>query len=178
MKKKILIDSKEIDRKILRIVHEIIEKNHGVNNIAIIGIKTRGEFIGKRIYDKINKIEKKKVPFGTLDITLYRDDLRNSLNMPELKGTDINFDIDKLKIILVDDVLYTGRTIRAAIDAIMDFGRPSNIQLAVLIDRGLRELPIQPDFVGLEIETSDKEKIEVRLKEHDKKDEVVLLRDD
>jgi len=178
MKKKVLIDSKEIDRKILRIVHEIIEKNYGVNDVAIIGIKTRGEFIGKRINDKLNKIEKKKVPFGTLDITLYRDDLRNNINLPELKGTDINFDIDKLKIILVDDVLYTGRTIRAAIDAIMDFGRPSNIQLAVLIDRGLRELPIQPDFVGLEIETTYNEKIEVQLREHDKKDQVVLLRDD
>ena len=178
MKKKVLIDSKEIDRKILRIVHEIIERNSGVNNVAVIGIKTRGEFIGRRINKKLFKTEKKEVPFGTLDITLYRDDLRNSLNMPELKGTDINFDIDKLTIILVDDVLYTGRTIRAAIDAIMDLGRPSSIQLAVLVDRGLRELPIQPDFVGLEIETSNNEKIEVHLKEHDKKDEVVLLRDD
>ncbi|MGI9534488.1 MAG: bifunctional pyr operon transcriptional regulator/uracil phosphoribosyltransferase PyrR [Thermodesulfobacteriota bacterium] len=178
MKKKTLINSKEIDRKILRIVHEIIEKNSGVNDIAVIGIKSRGEYIGKRITDKLNKLEKKKVPFGTLDITLYRDDLRNNLNLPELKGTDINFDIDKLKIILVDDVLYTGRTIRAAIDAIMALGRPSNIQLAVLIDRGLRELPIQPDFAGLVIETSNKEKIEVHLKEHDKKEEVVLIRDD
>ena len=178
MKKKILIDSKEINRKILRIVHEIIEKNSGVNEIAVIGIKTRGEFIGKRINERLKKIEKKDVPFGTLDITLYRDDLRNNINLPELKGTDINFDIDKLKIILVDDVLYTGRTIRAAIDAIMDFGRPANIQLAVLIDRGLRELPIQPDFVGLDIETNHNEKIEVRLKEHDKKDEVVLLKDE
>ena len=178
MKKKVLIDSKEINRKILRIVHEIIEKNSGVNDVAVIGIKTRGEYIGKRINDKLKKIEKKDVPFGTLDITLYRDDLRNNLNLPKLKGTDINFDIDKLKIILVDDVLYTGRTIRAAIDAIMDFGRPSKIQLAVLIDRGLRELPIQPDFVGLDIETTYKEKIEVRLKEHDKKDEVVLLKDE
>lgn len=178
MKKKILIDSREIDRKIARIVHEIIEKNCGVNNIAIIGIKTRGEFIGRRINDKLSKIEGKKVPFGTLDITLYRDDLRNNLNLPELKGTDINFDIDRLKIILVDDVLYTGRTVRAAIDAIMDLGRPSNIQLAVLIDRGLRELPIHPDFVGLEIETLDNQKVEVHLKEHDKKDEVVLIKDD
>ena len=178
MKKKTLIDSKEISRKILRIVHEIIEKNSGVDDLAVIGIKSRGEFIGKRIQDKLNKIEKTKVPFGTLDITLYRDDLRNNLNIPKLKGTDINFDIDKLKVILVDDVLYTGRTIRAAIDSIMDLGRPANIQLAVLIDRGLRELPIQPDFVGIEIETSDNEKIEVHLKEHDKKDEVVLIKND
>ena len=178
MKKKTLIDSKEISRKILRIVHEIIEKNSGVDDLAVIGIKSRGEFIGKRIQVKLNRIEKKKVPFGTLDITLYRDDLRNNLNIPKLKGTDINFDIDKLKVILVDDVLYTGRTIRAAIDSIMDLGRPANIQLAVLIDRGLRELPIQPDFVGIEIETSDNEKIEVHLKEHDKKDEVVLIKND
>ncbi len=175
MKEKVLLSSREIDRKILRIVHEIIEKNRGVSNVAIIGIKTRGEFIGRRISESLKKAEKKKILFGTLDITLYRDDLRNKLKLPELKRTDISFDIDKLKIILVDDVLYTGRTIRAAIDAVMDLGRPSNIQLAVLIDRGLRELPIHPDFVGLEIETSDKEKINVFLKEHDKKDEVVLI---
>lgn len=177
MKEKVLLSSREIDRKILRIVHEIIEKNRGVSNVAIIGIKTRGEFIGRRINESLKRIEKKKILFGTLDMTLYRDDLRNKLKLPELKGTDISFDIDKLKIILVDDVLYTGRTIRAAIDAIMDLGRPSNIQLAVLIDRGLRELPIHPDFVGLKIETSDNEKINVFLKEHDKKDEVVLTKD-
>lgn len=176
MKKKTLLSSREIDRKISRIVHEIIEQNRGVKNVAVIGIKTRGEFIGRRIIDSLKKIEKKQVPFGTLDITLYRDDLRNKLNLPELQGTDIGFDIDKLKIILVDDVLYTGRTIRAAIDAVMDLGRPSKIQLAVLIDRGLRELPIHPDFVGLEIETSDKEEISVFLKENDKKDEVVLMK--
>lgn len=171
-----LLNSREIDRKISRIVHEIIDKNRGVKNVAVIGIKTRGEFIGRRIIDGLKKIEKKQVPFGTLDITLYRDDLRNKLNLPELQGTDIGFDIDKLKIILVDDVLYTGRTIRAAIDAVMDLGRPSKIQLAVLIDRGLRELPIHPDFVGLEIETSAKEEISVFLKEQDKKDEVVLMK--
>lgn len=175
MKERVLLSSREIDRKILRIVHEIIEKNRGVSNVAIVGIKTRGEFIGRRINESLKRIEKEKILFGTLDITLYRDDLRNKLKLPELKGTDISFDIDKLKIILVDDVLYTGRTIRAAIDAIMDLGRPSNIQLAVLIDRGLRELPIHPDFVGLKIETSGKEKINVFLKEHDKKDEVVLI---
>ncbi len=176
MNKKALINSKEVDRKIQRIVNEIIEKNRVVNDVAIIGIKTRGEYIGKRISNHLYKIEKKDIPFGTLDITLYRDDLRNSLKLPKLKGTNISFDINKLKIILVDDVIYTGRTIRAAIEAIMSLGRPSNIQLAVLVDRGLRELPIHPDFVGLKIKTSEEEEVKVYLKEHDKKDEVTLIK--
>ena len=122
-------------------------------------------------------MKKRRFPFGTLDITLYRDDLRNNLALPELKETNIPFNVENKTIILIDDVLFTGRTIRAAIDAIMDFGRPANIKLAVLVDRGLRELPIQADYIGLSIETVSSQKIKVFLKEKDKKDKVVLLYD-
>ena len=174
MNEKVILKTKELDRKITRIVHEILENNNGIKDIAIVGIKTRGEILARRIVKKIKSIEKKELPFGTLDITLYRDDLRKNLSLPELKETNIPFDVEHTTIILVDDVLFTGRTIRAAIDAIMDFGRPSNIQLAVLIDRGLRELPIQPDYVGINIETNPKQKIKVFLKETDKKEKVVL----
>ena len=175
MQEKTLLSSKDLERKVMRIVHEILEDNDKINDIAIVGIKTRGEFLARRIVDKLIKIENKEIPFGTLDITLYRDDLRNNLALPELKETNIPFNVENTTIILVDDVLFTGRTIRAAIDAIMDFGRPSKIKLAVLVDRGLRELPIQADYVGLNIETMPKEKIKVFLKESDKKDKVVLI---
>jgi pyrimidine operon attenuation protein/uracil phosphoribosyltransferase len=175
MKEKLLLNSKELDRKITRIVHEILENNNDAIDIGVVGIKTGGEYLGKRIVKKLNSIEKKEIPFGTLDITLYRDDLRNNLSLPVLKETDISFNVENTSIILVDDVLFTGRTIRAAIDAIMDFGRPSNIKLAVLIDRGLRELPIQADYIGLNIETIPTQKIKVFLKEKDGKEKVVLM---
>ncbi len=175
MKEKTLLSSKDLERKTTRIVHEILEDNNDNNDIAIVGIKTRGEYLGRRIVEEINTIEKKEIPFGTLDITLYRDDLRNNLALPELKETNIPFNVENKTIILVDDVLFTGRTIRAAIDAVMDFGRPANIKLAVLVDRGLRELPIQADYIGLSIETVSSQKIKVFLKEKDKKDKVVLL---
>ena len=175
MKEKTLLSSKDLERKTTRIVHEILEDNNDNNDIAIVGIKTRGEYLGRRIVEELNTIEKKEIPFGTLDITLYRDDLRNNLALPELKETNIPFNVENKTIILVDDVLFTGRTIRAAIDAIMDFGRPANIKLAVLVDRGLRELPIQADYIGLSIETVSSQKIKVFLKEKDKKDKVVLL---
>lgn len=175
MKEKLLLNSKELDRKISRIVHEILENNNDAIDIGVVGIKTGGEYLGKRIVKKLNSIEKKEIPFGTLDITLYRDDLRNNLSLPVLKETDISFNVENTSIILVDDVLFTGRTIRAAIDAIMDFGRPSNIKLAVLIDRGLRELPIQADYIGLNIETIPTQKIKVFLKEKDGKEKVVLM---
>jgi len=177
MKEKTLLSSKDLERKTTRIVHEILEDNNDKNDIAIVGIKTRGEYLGRRIVEELNTIEKKEIPFGTLDITLYRDDLRNNLALPELKETNIPFNVENKTIILVDDVLFTGRTIRAAIDAIMDFGRPANIKLAVLVDRGLRELPIQADYIGLSIETVSSQKIKVFLKEKDKKDKVVLLYD-
>lgn len=175
MKEKTILSSKDLERKTIRIVHEILEDNNDNKDIAIIGIKTRGEYLGRRIVEKLNSIEKMEIPFGTLDITLYRDDLRNNLALPELKETNIPFNVENKTIILVDDVLFTGRTIRAAIDAIMDFGRPANIKLAVLVDRGLRELPIQADYIGLSIETISSQKIKVFLKEKDKKDKVVLL---
>jgi len=175
MKEKTILSSKDLERKTTRIVHEILEDNNDINDIAIVGIKTRGEYLGRRITEKLNSIENKNIPFGTLDITLYRDDLRNNLILPELKETDIPFNVENKTIILVDDVLFTGRTIRAAIDAVMDFGRPAIIKLAVLIDRGLRELPIQADYIGLSIETASTQKIKVFLKEKDKKDKVVLL---
>ena len=177
MKEKTLLSSKDLERKTTRIVHEILEDNNDNNDIAIVGIKTRGEYLGRRIVEELNTIEKKEIPFGTLDITLYRDDLRNNLALPELKETNIPFNVENKTIILVDDVLFTGRTIRAAIDAVMDFGRPANIKLAVLVDRGLRELPIQADYIGLSIETVSSQKIKVFLKEKDKKDKVVLLYD-
>jgi pyrimidine operon attenuation protein/uracil phosphoribosyltransferase len=175
MKEKTLLSSKDLEKKTTRIVHEILEDNNDNNDIAIVGIKTRGEYLGRRIVEELNTIEKKEIPFGTLDITLYRDDLRNNLALPELKETNIPFNVENKTIILVDDVLFTGRTIRAAIDAVMDFGRPANIKLAVLVDRGLRELPIQADYIGLSIETVSSQKIKVFLKEKDKKDKVVLL---
>ena len=175
MKEKTLLSSKDLEIKTTRIVHEILEDNNDNNDIAIVGIKTRGEYLGRRIVEELNTIEKKEIPFGTLDITLYRDDLRNNLALPELKETNIPFNVENKTIILVDDVLFTGRTIRAAIDAIMDFGRPANIKLAVLVDRGLRELPIQADYIGLSIETVSSQKVKVFLKEKDKKDKVVLL---
>ena len=177
MKGKTVVSSKDLERKTTRIVHEILEDNNDNNDIAIVGIKTRGEYLGRRIVEELNTIENKEIPFGTLDITLYRDDLRNNLALPELKETNIPFNVENKTIILVDDVLFTGRTIRAAIDAIMDFGRPANIKLAVLVDRGLRELPIQADYIGLSIETVSSQKIKVFLKEKDKKDKVVLLYD-
>jgi len=177
MKEKTVLSSKDLERKTTRIVHEILEDNNDNNDIAIVGIKTRGEYLGRRIVEELNTIEKKEIPFGTLDITLYRDDLRNNLALPELKETNIPFNVENKTIILVDDVLFTGRTIRAAIDAVMDFGRPANIKLAVLVDRGLRELPIQADYIGLSIETVSSQKIKVFLKEKDKKDKVVLLYD-
>ena len=175
MGKKTLLNAKELEENISRISDEIVLDNKGVNNLVVVGIKTRGEYLGKRILKKVSKILKKDIPFGTIDITLYRDDLRNNLALPELKETDIPFNVENTTIILVDDVLFTGRTIRAAIDAIMDFGRPSHIKLAVLVDRGLRELPIQADYKGLKIETLSTQKVKVFLKEKDGKDKIELI---
>ena len=175
MKEKTLFSAGDLKKSIESLTDRIIEDNKNNDNLAIIGIKTRGEYLGKRILKNLSKILKKDIPFGTVDITLYRDDLRNNLALPELKETDIPFNVENTTIILVDDVLFTGRTIRAAIDAIMDFGRPSCIKLAVLVDRGLRELPIQADYTGLKIETLSSQKIKVFLKEKDKKDKIVLI---
>jgi pyrimidine operon attenuation protein/uracil phosphoribosyltransferase len=169
-----ILDKETIDRALERIAHEIVEKIKVVEDMAIIGIKNRGAHLGERLAGKIERIVSKKPAVGALDITLYRDDLTQVSEQPVVHATEINFDIDDKKIILVDDVLFTGRTIRCALDALIDFGRPAQIQLAVLIDRGHRELPIRADYVGKNVPTSLKEVVEVRLSEVDGKDEVVI----
>ena len=168
----------EIKRALIRIAHEIVEKNKGVANLALIGIRSRGVFLAKRLAQEIYKIEKKEIPVGVLDITLYRDDLSTVIQKPLIINTEISFEITSTKIVLVDDVLYTGRTIRAAMDAVIDLGRPELIQLAVLIDRGHREFPIRADYIGKNLPTSKKEKVKVRLKEKDGKDQVAILKDE
>ena len=170
-----IIDQKSLERTLTRLAHEIIERNKGVESIAIVGIKTRGEFIAKRLAKTIGEIEKKEIKVGLLDITLYRDDLRTLHEQPVLKGTEISFDVTYKNIILVDDVLFTGRTVRAALDELVDLGRPATIQLAVLIDRGHRQLPIKADFVGKNVPTSLDEQIKVMLKEVDGEDSVIIV---
>ncbi|MBC8183392.1 bifunctional pyr operon transcriptional regulator/uracil phosphoribosyltransferase PyrR [candidate division KSB1 bacterium] len=170
-----IIDETGLKRTITRLSHEIVERNHGTEIIAAVGIRTRGAFVAERIVKEIERIESKKIPLGILDITMYRDDFRQRLKQPVLQQTDIPFNIDEKNIVLIDDVLYTGRTIRAALDALMSFGRPAQIQLAVLVDRGHRELPIKPDYVGKNIPTSIGEEIQVKLKEVDDEDCVLLV---
>ena len=171
----VALNSEDINRALTRIAHEILEKNKGSENLALVGIRTRGVYIAKRLINKLNEIENIDLPLGILDITLYRDDLGTGLQNPQLKATDIPFPIDGMKITLCDDVLFTGRTIRAAIDALMDFGRPASVQLAVLIDRGHRELPIRPDYVGKNIPTSKIMRVNVHLVEEDKEDQVTII---
>jgi len=168
------MEESDIRRALVRIVHEIIEHNKGIKNLALIGIKRRGDFIARRIAEKIKTSEGLNIPLGAVDITLYRDDLQLVSEAPIIEGTDINFDINRKTIVLVDDVLYTGRTIRAAIEEILDFGRPRAIQLAVLIDRGHRELPIQADFVGKKVPAARNEIVDVHIKELDGEDCVLL----
>jgi pyrimidine operon attenuation protein/uracil phosphoribosyltransferase len=170
-----VMDAQTISRSISRISYEILEKDPDLSRLALVGIRTGGEYIGKRIQQKIESIENSKVAFGVIDITLYRDDLSHSSNQPILKGTDLPFPISGSRIILVDDVLYTGRTIRAALDAIIDFGRPSKVELACLCDRGHREVPIRPDYVGKNLPTSRNEFVRVRLSEMDYVDSVYLI---
>src|SRR5690625_6705550 len=158
-KKTVLLDKDAMNRAITRISHEILEKNKGGDNLVLVGIKTRGIPIAKRIQAKMKQIEQINVPIGKLDITMYRDDLEEIAADPELHSTNIEVDITNKTIVLIDDVLYTGRTVRAAMDAVMDVGRPAQIQLAALIDRWNRELPIRADYVGKNIPTSDEELI-------------------
>lgn len=174
VKKNVIMDADAMRRAIVRISHEIIEKNKGVENVVLVGIRTRGVPIAERIAETIERIENAKVPVGMLDITLYRDDLSTLAYNPIVHGTEIEIDLTGKVIILVDDVLYTGRTIRAALDAIIDMGRPKAIQLAVLIDRGHRELPIRADFAGKNVPTSHKEAVNVSLAEEDGVDEVAI----
>ncbi|MBQ8918516.1 MAG: bifunctional pyr operon transcriptional regulator/uracil phosphoribosyltransferase PyrR [Acidaminococcaceae bacterium] len=174
MKKTSIMDADGIRRALIRIAHEITEKNKGVENVVLVGIRTRGVPLAARIAEEIRKIENVSVPTGSLDITLYRDDLTSMGYNPVIHGTEIDFDVTGKNIVLVDDVLYTGRTIRAALDALIDMGRPKTIQLAVLIDRGHRELPIRADYAGKNVPTSRKETVEVALQEEGKEDEVIL----
>jgi len=172
-----VMNAVDIKRTILRLAHEIVERHHGVQNLGIVGIRTRGVFVAQRIVEAIREIEGEMLGLGVLDITLYRDDFRIRKVGPGVQVTDIPFNMEGVDIILVDDVLYTGRTSRAALDALMDYGRPARVQLAVLVDRGHRELPIKADFVGKNIPTANHENVQVRLQEVDGLDEVVLLRD-
>lgn len=172
-KEKRILTATEIDKFVKRISHQIVEKNSDEDELAIVGIHTRGVPLGERIVSYIKKYGKKEPFFGVLDIVLYRDDLTTVAEHPIIKKTEIDFDINNRVVVLVDDVLYTGRTARCAMDALVDFGRPKKIQLAVLIDRGHRELPIRPDYVGKNLPTSKEELIDVRLKGIDGNEEVV-----
>jgi pyrimidine operon attenuation protein / uracil phosphoribosyltransferase len=169
-----LLNAKDISRAINRISHEILERNNGAEDIALVGIRTRGVALSHRLKEKIEDIESIKIDHGILDITLYRDDLAEGIQKPELKKTEMFFALENKHIILCDDVLFTGRTIRAAIDALMDFGRPSSVQLAVLIDRGHRELPIRPDYVGKNIPTAKSKHVQVHFDEEDGEDKVMI----
>ncbi|WP_456384824.1 bifunctional pyr operon transcriptional regulator/uracil phosphoribosyltransferase PyrR [Desulfolithobacter sp.] len=166
--------ARDIDRSLDRISMEILERNHGLEQLAIIGIHTGGVFLARRIHEKITAMEEGELPLGSLDITLYRDDWSLISQNPIVRKTDIDFLVDNRRVILVDDVIFTGRTIRAAMDAIMDYGRPDTIQLAVLVDRGGRELPIQPDYVGMEVRVEPGERVDVLLREKADRDEVVV----
>jgi pyrimidine operon attenuation protein/uracil phosphoribosyltransferase len=170
-----IADKEGLDRILTRISHEILEKNKGSKNLVLIGMRTRGEFLAKRIQQKIKTIDNGEIPLGILDVTLYRDDFRTRIKQPEVSVSDITFDLSDKNVILADDVLYTGRTVRSALNAIMDLGRPSSIQLFILVDRGHRELPIRADYVGKNIPTSQNEEIKVRLAEVDDEDAIYLI---
>ena len=176
MKEKALIlDKTGIDRALTRIAHEVLEKNKGARDLVLVGIQRGGVHLAKRLAAKIKEIEGVEPPVGSLDITMYRDDLATRKSQPVPQATDITFDIQGKMMVLVDDVLYTGRTIRAALNSVMDYGRPRCIQLAVLVDRGHRELPIRADYVGKNLPTSAKEKVEVLLAEDGVEDKVMIL---
>jgi len=169
-----IMDPEGVRRALFRIAHEIIERNQGVADLVLVGIRRRGVPLAGRLQAIIREIEGREVPLGILDITLYRDDLTSRLEQPLVRGTEIPFSIQRRTVVLVDDVLYTGRTVRAALDALMDLGRPQQIQLAVLIDRGHRELPVRADYVGKNVPTSRREEVSVRLEEIDGEDMVVI----
>lgn len=170
-----ILDADAVSRAIARMSYEIVEGNPDTNKLAIVGIRTCGEFIGKRLRDKISELERINVPFGVIDITLYRDDLTQAQSTPIIRGTDLPFSVSGSRIVVVDDVFYTGRTVRAALDAIIDFGRPACVELAALLDRGHREFPIRPDYVGKNIPTSKGESVKVRLSEQGFEDGAYLI---
>jgi len=170
-----LVDADGVRRTLTRLAHEIIERNRGLQNLALIGMQTRGVHIADRLRKLIRDIEGGDVPMGVLDVTLYRDDFRIKFKRPQVQITHIDFDVDEKNLILVDDVIYTGRTVRAALDALMDLGRAARIQFVALVDRGHRELPIKPDFVGKNIPTSLGEEVRVRMAESDGEDAILLV---
>lgn len=172
-----ILDSAHVDRTLSRMAHEILERNKSIERMGIVGIRTRGLPLAERLAAKLEEIAGARPPVGALDINLYRDDLSLIADHPILRKTDIPFEVDGSRIVLVDDVLFTGRTIRAALDGLMDLGRPDWIQLAVLVDRGHREVPIRADYVGKNVPTARSEQVEVRLKQVDGRDEVLLIRD-
>jgi pyrimidine operon attenuation protein/uracil phosphoribosyltransferase len=169
-----VMNADDMRRALTRIAHEILERNGGVDSLAIVGIQTRGAHLARRVAEEIRNIEDVAVPVGILDITLYRDDLQTIADQPVVNESDIPFDVQGKTLVLVDDVLYTGRTVRAALDEIVDFGRPKSVQLAVVVDRGHRELPIRADYVGKNVPTSDNEAVAVRITEKDGEDEVLI----
>jgi pyrimidine operon attenuation protein/uracil phosphoribosyltransferase len=171
----IIMDEATIDRALTRMAHEILEKHKGVDGLALVGIRSRGVPLAQRMAGKIRRIEDRQIPVGTLDINLYRDDLTTIADHPVLRKTEIPFSVDDMKIVLVDDVLFTGRTIRAALDALIDLGRPRLIQLCVLVDRGHRELPIRADYVGKNVPTALEQQVNVLLEELDGRDIVELI---
>lgn len=173
--KAVLMDDKSLNRTLSRLAHQIVEANRGAENLVLVGILTRGVQLAERLVEKVEAIENRRLPLGMLDITFYRDDMLRKLKKPRAQETHIPFDIDGKVVVLVDDVLYTGRTVRAALDALMDFGRPARIQLAVLCDRGHRELPIKADYVGQEVQTTAGEEVRVKLKNVDGEDGVYLV---
>ncbi len=177
-KKKTILNAQDFKRIITRISHQIIERHKGIQNLALVGIQTRGDYLATRLAQEIEKIEQVRLPVGSMDINMYRDDWTKISHQPTVRPSNIPFPVDDISIILVDDVLFTGRTIRAAMDALMDFGRPARIELAILADRGHRELPIQADFKGISIDTDPDEMINVLVAEHDGQDAVYLEQGD
>jgi pyrimidine operon attenuation protein / uracil phosphoribosyltransferase len=170
-----LVDKTGLQRIITRIAHEILERNKGSKTLVLMGMRTRGEFLANRIHQKIKEIEQIELPLGVLDVTLYRDDFRMRLKQPQVSVSNITFDVNEKDIILIDDVLYTGRTVRSALNAVMDLGRPHSIQFCVLVDRGHRELPIRADYVGKNIPTSINEEVKVKMEEVDGEDAIYLI---
>lgn len=171
---RIVMDERAIDRALSRVAHEILERHKGTENLVLIGVRSRGIYIADRLREKIKAIENVELPKGVIDITLYRDDLSRAQQRPQVRGTNIPFPIDDKTVLLVDDVLFTGRTVRAALDALMDFGRPRCVQFVVLVDRGHRELPVKADYVGKNIPTSPEEDVRVHLRGCDDRDEVTV----
>ncbi len=176
MAERVILTGQDLRRALARIAHEIVERNHGVDGLVLVGLRTRGVPLARRLAKILQELESVAVPLGELDITLYRDDLARRRLQPRVGPSDVPVSLTDRTVVLVDDVLFTGRSVRAALDAVMDFGRPSSVQLAVLIDRGHRELPIRPDYVGKNVPTALDEEVQVRLEETDGVDEVVIRR--